>query len=213
MTTNIKVFNSPEFGKVRTAVTETGDPLFCLVDLCKVLGIKNTTQVAQRLDDDERPMLNIGRDNQHVGNTLTTFVTESGMYAVILRSDKPKARQFRKWITSEVLPSIRKTGEYHRLDNEVIYPDGNSYASIGGVLPVVCGGKVGYPRKELLIAAGYSPRGGRVNALKKKYPDHFFTLFRTACISAEFAKLRYEQGRVRQLAIRFYANRTITNQS
>ncbi|KAA6343122.1 hypothetical protein EZS27_009188 [termite gut metagenome] len=119
MTTNIQIFNSPEFGKVRTVVTETGDPLFCLVDLCKVLGVKNATQVAQRLDDDERPMLNIGRENQRVGNSLTTFVTESGMYAVILRSDKPEARQFRKWITSEVLPSLRKTGVYAPGDPKV----------------------------------------------------------------------------------------------
>ncbi|KAA6348662.1 hypothetical protein EZS27_003895 [termite gut metagenome] len=107
----IKIFESPDFGKIRTSGTSE-QPLFCLTDLCKALSIKNTTQVARRLDDEERPMLDIGRDNQRVGNSLTTFVTESGMYAVILRSDKPEARQFRKWITSEVLPSIRKTGQY-----------------------------------------------------------------------------------------------------
>ncbi|KAA6347189.1 hypothetical protein EZS27_005358 [termite gut metagenome] len=194
MNTKIRIFQSSEFGEIRTAIGDNGESLFCLVDLCNALGIKNTTQVAQRLDDDERPMLNIGRENQYVGNTLTTFVTESGMYAVILRSNKPEARRFRKWVTSEVLPSIRRNGGYHLFE------------PIGGVLPIFYDGKVGYPRKELLMAAGYSSDSGTVNALKKKLPEHFFTLFRTACVSAEFAKLRYNQGKVRQLEIQFYAN-------
>ena len=80
--------------------------MFCLVDVCKALDIKNATDVAKRLDDDERTRLNLGRQGE------TNFVTESGLYAVILRSDKPNAKKFRKWITGEVLPSIRKTGSY-----------------------------------------------------------------------------------------------------
>ena len=62
--------------------------------------------MAQRLDNDERTKFELGRAGE------TNFITESGLYAVILRSDKPNARKFRKWITSEVLPSIRKTGAY-----------------------------------------------------------------------------------------------------
>ena len=62
--------------------------------------------VAQRLDDDERTKLDLGRQGE------TNFITESGLYAVILRSDKPNAKKFRKWVTSEVLPSIRKNGGY-----------------------------------------------------------------------------------------------------
>lgn len=72
----------------------------------QALDIKNATDVAKRLDDDERTRLNLGRQGE------TNFVTESGLYAVILRSDKPNAKKFRKWITGEVLPSIRKTGSY-----------------------------------------------------------------------------------------------------
>ena len=102
---NYQIFNNEEFGEVRTAVVNN-EPMFCLSDVCKALDIKNATDVAKRLDDDERTRLNLGRQGE------TNFVTESGLYAVILRSDKPNAKKFRKWITGEVLPSIRKTGSY-----------------------------------------------------------------------------------------------------
>ena len=82
--------------------------MFCLADICKALEIKNATDVAKRLDEDERTRLNLGRQGE------TNFITESGLYAVILRSDKPNAKKFRKWVTSEVLPSIRKTGSYNK---------------------------------------------------------------------------------------------------
>lgn len=101
----LQIFNNEEFGEVRTVVLNN-EPMFCLADVCKALDIKNATDVAKRLDDDERTRLNLGRQGE------TNFVTESGLYAVILRSDKPNAKKFRKWITGEVLPSIRKTGSY-----------------------------------------------------------------------------------------------------
>ena len=101
----IEVFRNNEFGEIRTIVVND-EPMFCLSDICKALEIKNVTDVAKRLDDDERTRLSLGRAGE------TNFVTESGLYAVVLRSDKPAARKFRKWVTSEVLPSIRKTGVY-----------------------------------------------------------------------------------------------------
>ena len=70
---------------------------------------KNATDVAKRLDEDELTRLNLG---SRAGET--NFITESGLYAVILRSDKPNAKKFRKWVTSEVLPTIRKTGSYNK---------------------------------------------------------------------------------------------------
>ena len=79
-----------------------------MIDICKALEIKNATDVAKRLDEDERTRLNLGRQGE------TNFITESGLYAVILRSDKPNAKKFRKWVTSEVLPTIRKTGSYNK---------------------------------------------------------------------------------------------------
>ena len=106
MNNDIQIFNSEEFGDIRT-VTVNNEPMFCLLDVCKVLEIKNTTDVAKRLDADEVTRLNLGGKSGE-----TNFVNESGLYAVILRSDKPNARKFRKWVTADVLPAIRKTGGY-----------------------------------------------------------------------------------------------------
>ena len=103
---DLKIFENKEFGEIRTAMVEN-EPVLCLIDVCKALEIKNATDVAKRLDEDELTRLNLG---SRAGET--NFITESGLYAVILRSDKPNARKFRKWVTSEVLPSIRKNDGY-----------------------------------------------------------------------------------------------------
>lgn len=103
---DLQIFGNSEFGDVRTVMVEN-EPMFCLTDVCGALEIKNATDVAKRLDEDELTRLNLG---SHAGET--NFITESGLYAVILRSDKPNAKKFRKWITSEVLPSIRQNGGY-----------------------------------------------------------------------------------------------------
>ena len=105
---DLQIFDNEEFGEVRTAVVND-EPMFCLIDICKALEIKNATDVAKRLDEDELTRLNLG---SRAGET--NFITESGLYAVILRSDKPNAKKFRKWVTSEVLPAIRKTGSYNK---------------------------------------------------------------------------------------------------
>ena len=102
---NIKIFENSEFGEIRT-VTVDNEPMFCLVDVCNALDISNSRVVSARLDDDERRKLDLPRQGE------TWFINESGLYAVILRSDKPNAKRFRKWVTSEVLPSIRKNGGY-----------------------------------------------------------------------------------------------------
>jgi prophage antirepressor-like protein len=102
----IEVFENPIFGQIRMVMVDD-EPMFCLVDVCRALEIKNATDVAKRLDEDELTRLNLGG---RAGES--NFITESGLYAVILRSDKPNAKKFRKWVTSEVLPTIRKTGGY-----------------------------------------------------------------------------------------------------
>ena len=89
----VKIFNNKEFGEIRT-VTVNENPLFCLTDVCKALEIQNATDVAKRLDDDEVTRFNLGGKSG-----VTNFVNESGLYSVILRSDKPNAKKFRKWIT------------------------------------------------------------------------------------------------------------------
>jgi len=93
-------------GKQVRIVEQEGDPWFVLKDVCDVLGLTNPSIVADRLDIDERSKFNLGRQGDG------TIVNESGLYSVILRSDKPEAKRFRKWITSDVLPAIRKRGGY-----------------------------------------------------------------------------------------------------
>jgi prophage antirepressor-like protein len=82
------------------------EPWFVLVDICKALDISNPSRMAQRLDEDERSVYNLGRQGEAI------IINESGLYTVILRSNKPEARIFKHWITHEVLPSLRKTGSY-----------------------------------------------------------------------------------------------------
>lgn len=105
----IEIFKNERFGEIRVAGTSE-KPLFCLADVCKVLELGNPSQVKARLEDgvisNEVVPDSIGRQQE------TTFVNEDGLYDVILDSRKPQAKSFRKWITSEVLPSIRKTGSY-----------------------------------------------------------------------------------------------------
>lgn len=104
----LKVFNYQD-NEVRT-VEVNGEPWFVLKDVCNVLGLGSAHKVADRLDEDERNQIpltdSLGREQE------TTIVNESGLYNVLLRSDKPEAKPLRKWVTSEVLPSIRKTGSY-----------------------------------------------------------------------------------------------------
>ena len=90
---------------IRVMTDEQGEPLFVLKDVCNALGITNTRNVAGRLDEDMkgvRPVDTLG------GTQQLTVITEAGLYEVIIRSDKPEAKAFRRWVTSEVLPSIRK---------------------------------------------------------------------------------------------------------
>lgn len=105
---NMQIFKY-ENNDVRT-VEMNGEPWFVLKDVCGVLGLSNHKVTAQRLDRDEVSQTyltdSIGRKQE------TTVINESGLYSVILRSDKPEAKPFRKWVTSEVLPSIRKNGGY-----------------------------------------------------------------------------------------------------
>lgn len=106
---NVQIFQNNEFGQVRTTVDENGEPLFCLSDLCQVLELDKSNTI-KRLDDGVCSTLPILDSLNRVQNA--NFVNEDGLYDVILDSRKPSARKFRKWITSEVLPSIRKTGSY-----------------------------------------------------------------------------------------------------
>lgn len=87
-------------------LTIDNEPWFVLKDVCTILDMSNPTMVAERLDEDERAKFNLGRQGQ------SWIINEPGLYNVILRSDKPEAKPFRKWVTGEVIPSIRKHGAY-----------------------------------------------------------------------------------------------------
>lgn len=104
----IEIFESPLFGQVRIVSDASNEPLFCLGDVCKALGLR-AGDVRIRLDKgvvSTQPLATTG------GVQKVTFVNEDGLYDVILDSRKPQAKAFRKWLTSEVLPAIRKDGGY-----------------------------------------------------------------------------------------------------
>lgn len=105
----LKVFNY-QGNEVRT-VEVNGEPWFVLKDVCAVLEIGNSRMVFDRLDSDEKGVSQIDTPG---GLQNVNIVNESGLYNVLLRSDKPEAKPLRKWVTSEVLPSIRKTGSYNQ---------------------------------------------------------------------------------------------------
>ena len=119
--TDIQIFNYQN-REVRT-VELNGEPWFVLKDVCEVLGIGTPAKVAERLDEDEKGMSQIHTPG---GLQNVSIITESGLYNVILRSDKPEAKPFRKWVTGTVLPSIRRHGAYmtpETLQAAILSPD------------------------------------------------------------------------------------------
>ncbi len=102
--------------EVRT-VAKSGEPWFVAADVGTALCIKNVRQVVENLDEDEKGVCNIYTPG---GNQEMTIINESGLYSLIFRSRKPEALKFTKWVTSEVLPAIRKTGKYSVKTNDVV---------------------------------------------------------------------------------------------
>lgn len=105
---DVTIFRKDEFGAVR-AVTLEGEPWFVVADVCRALGLGNSSDVIKRLDEDERTLVSI----EGASNGLpVNAINEPGLYALILGSRKPEAKAFKRWITHEVIPEIRKTGGY-----------------------------------------------------------------------------------------------------
>lgn len=100
------IFENENFGELRSLEIEN-EVWFVAKDVCEILGLKNPTKSVGRLDKDERTNLKLGRQ----GNT--NFVNEYGLYNLVLSSRKPEAKAFKRWITHEVLPSIRRTGSFN----------------------------------------------------------------------------------------------------
>ena len=125
MTNELQIFKY-NTADVRTVMVD-GDPWFVLKDVCEILGLSNPTIVADRLDDDEKDIFKTKSDLVlDIPNRGVTIVNECGLYNVILRSDKPEARKFKRWVTHEVLPPIRKHGAYmtpETLEAAILNPD------------------------------------------------------------------------------------------
>ena len=108
MNNEMKIFENKEFGKVRT-VLKDGESWFVGKDVCECLSIGNSREALSRLDDDEKGVI---LTDTLGGKQEIVYINESGLYSLILSSRKPEAKKFKKWVTSEVLPSIRKNGGY-----------------------------------------------------------------------------------------------------
>lgn len=107
--TAITAFTNTEFGEVRTMMRE-GEPWFVAADVCRALEIGNPSDAMRRLDEDEKALVSI--EGMSRGNDITNIINEAGLYALVLGSRKPEAKAFKRWITHEVIPTIRKHGAY-----------------------------------------------------------------------------------------------------
>lgn len=105
----LQIFNSEEFGEIRT-ITKDNEPMFCLADVCKALELEQVSRVKARLKTDgvttSKVIDRLGREQE------ATFINEANLYKTIFQSRKESAERFTEWVTSEVLPSIRKNGGY-----------------------------------------------------------------------------------------------------
>ena len=105
----VRTFSNTAFGNVRIVQDEKGEPWFVAVDVCKCLGLGNPRSSLALLDMDEKGVQTVDTPG---GNQEMTTVSEAGLYSLILRSRKPEARDFKRWVTHEVLPAIRRHGGY-----------------------------------------------------------------------------------------------------
>ena len=133
--TDLQIFNNDQFGQIRTTVKD-GEPLFVAADVCRALEISKYRDAVSRLDEDERGSFEVDTPG---GTQKMTAVTESGLYSLVLGSRKPEAKAFKRWITHEVLPTIRQTGGYVSDEQQFVntylpFADANTKALFGQTL-------------------------------------------------------------------------------
>jgi prophage antirepressor-like protein len=115
---SIQTFKFAEGVTVRSILDENNLPWFVAADVCTALGLTNATKALLRLDEDEQTLITIqGKKN---GNDQANIINESGLYSLILTSRKAEAKRFKKWVTAEVLPAIRKNGKYEVKQPETV---------------------------------------------------------------------------------------------
>ena len=119
----VEVFTHKDFGEIRTIQID-GEPWFVANDVMRVLEVSNSKDAIRTLDDDEKSGVDI--IDPHGRKQKTNCISEAGLYSIILRSRKPEAKAFKRWVTHEVIPSIRKHGAYltpQKIEDALLNPD------------------------------------------------------------------------------------------
>lgn len=163
------------------------EPWFVAKDVCDALTIGNSRDAISRLDDDEKAMSVLPTQ---FGDKEMNLVNESGLYNLIFQSRKPEAKAFRKWITGEVLPAIRRSGIY--------------FQSFRGVEPIVYNGEPYYHYGSVMESFGRS-RKHSASGRKSKYPQHFAVIFGRNFVTRRFCELLSKIYANRQLHLDFNA--------
>lgn len=178
-------------------IESNGETWWILKDICKLLSIENHKNISKRLEDDEVGTFELPHPQSKDKKIEMLCVNESGLYSVILRSDKPEAKAFRRWITHEVLPEIHRTGGYNAINAEIL-EDSSLTAAAKTIFMYLC--KCAKGKSEFVIS-----RSKVLNDLKMgtdMYTNHLNKLKRVGYISSE--PCRNERGRI--CGIKFYIN-------
>lgn len=193
----IQIFTNPQFGEIRTLADENNEPLFCAADVCKALGYSNSRKaVNDHVEDPDVTKRDIGvqtgikADGKPAMQTVsTTFVNESGLYSLIFGSKLDSAKAFKRWVTSEVLPAIRRHGVYatpQTIDSILADPD-NAIRLLQNLKE---------ERQQRLIAeqkAQIEAEINKANAPKVLFADAVVGS-RSTCLIGELAKILTQNG-------------------
>ena len=108
---DLKIFENHQIGEIRV-IEQDGEPWFVAADVCRALGLEQITRAMDRLDDDEGGLVKVTHPQSPTKTMDVNAVNEPGLYHLVLCSNKPEAKAFKRWITHEVIPAIRRTGSY-----------------------------------------------------------------------------------------------------
>ena len=178
-------------------IESNGETWWVLKDICKLLSIENHKNITKRLEEDEVGTFELPHPQSKEKKLEMLCVNESGLYSVILRSDKPDAKAFRRWITHEILPEIHRTGGYNAISAEIL-EDSSLTAASKTIFLYLC--RCAKGKSEFVIS-----RSKVLNDLKMgtdMYTNHLNKLKQSGYISSE--PCRNEKGRI--CGIKFYIN-------
>ena len=185
------------YGIYHRMIESNGETWWVLKDICKLLSIENHKNITKRLEKDEVGTFELPHPQSKEKKLEMLCVNESGLYSVILRSDKPEAKAFRRWITHEILPEIHRTGGYNAISTEIL-EDSSLTAASKTIFMYLC--RCAKGKSEFVIS-----RSKVLNDLKMgtdMYKNHLNKLKQSGYISSE--PCRNEKGRI--CGIKFYIN-------